>query len=232
MKIRIIALLMALACAVTLFGCEAEEDSSIRRRKSRKETTEEYAELEDTVGEALWEEQQEETEKSWGQVDEKVEQTEETTEPKTDTVVDYRIPGDYSTPAVELMDIPYETLSQMRWATPKTWADERWFFQAKSCDCTFTFVYEGEYKDPDAKPIILNIERQENKGQAYVTQDIQLGDIVAWLPGEVQELVGPMDGGLYASLVIDGYSVDLLFDGEMDAKDDGKMYFAQLRRED
>ena len=61
MKIRIIALLMALACAVTLFGCEAEEDSSIRRRTSRKETTEEYAELEDTVGEALWEEQQEET---------------------------------------------------------------------------------------------------------------------------------------------------------------------------
>lgn len=209
MKTRIIALLMAFLCAVTLFGCaEEEEPDSIRRRRPKKEVTE---------------------------ATELVEEPEQTTQVAEETTAppeeESDVPGSSGMPAALLMEMSYKELLQLQWDSSKSWSFENWFFQATSCDCTFTFVFKGKFKDPNAKASILNIERQEAKGFAYVTEDIQLGTLAEQLPDDVVEKIGPMDGGVYATVTVNGYDTDLLFDGEMDKLDSALLYFVQLRQE-
>lgn len=214
MKIRLIALLMALCCAVTLFGCEAEEEESIRRKRksSNKETTEEYTEA---TGEVIFEDVTEE-------------RITETTAPVDPPKSGYA-PGSYFMPAIELMDLTYLELTELPWNKQKTQDGERWILQAESCDSTFIIVFDGDFQDPYTKPSVINIEDSTGKGYAYVTEDIQLGDRAEWM-NSIKDQIGPMDGGLYASVTLDGCAMDLLFDGEMDKLDEAKLYFAQIRR--
>ncbi len=219
---RLIAVLMALSCAITLFGCAEEDDSSIRRRKSKKETTEDVSDFEETMDEVLWEEQ-EETKKNWGQVDEKVEA--ETTAPLVDAKVD---PGSIQLPAVELFDYDYDTLCKMNWLWLTTErSDNRWVLTTEIDDATFTFIFE----DLDSKAIVLTVDDWTNSSQVYISYDIQLNDTAQWLPNDVQKEIGPMDGGLYATGTLNGYEADFLFDGDMDNVDEAVLYCVQLRRE-
>ena len=214
---RMIALLMVLSCAFTLFGCAEEEETSSRRRKSRKETTEEYSAF-----------------------DENAEGTEEALPENTPTVpgphqdappVEY-VPGSYGMPAIELMELTYDELSKLRWDYAETEDGERWLFRTSSCSCNFMFVFDGEFQDPSAKPAVMNIEDTYDNGYAYLTQDIQICNAAYQLPDEIAEKIGPMDGGLSASFILNGYEVDILFDGDMEHADEATMHLIQVRQED
>ena len=216
---RMIALLMVLSCAFTLFGCAEEEETSSRRRKSRKETTEEYSAFDENA---------------------EAEGTEEALPENTPTVpgphqdappVEY-VPGSYGMPAIELMELTYDELSQLRWDYAETEDGERWLFRTSSCSCDFMFVFDGEFQDPSAKPAVMNIEDAQDNGYAYLTQDIQICNAAYQLPDEIAEKIEPMDGGLSASFILNDYPVDILFDGDMDHAGDANMYLIQVRQED
>lgn len=209
--IRLIALLMALSCAVTLFGCEEEDNSSIRRRKSKKESTEEVSDVGETVGESQWAEQ--------------TEAREETTAPVVEVMVD---PGSIQLPAAELFDYDYDTLCKMNWlwlTTEKS--DNRWILKTEVDNATFTFIFE----DLDSKAIVLTVDDLTNSSEVYISYDIQLNDTAQLLPKDIQNKIGTMDGGLFASCTLNGYEADFLLDGEMDNMDDAVLYCVQIRRE-
>ena len=216
---RMLALLMVLSCALTMFGCAEEEESSSRRRKSRKETTEEYSAFDENA---------------------EAEGTEEALPENTPTVpgphqdappVEYA-PGSYGMPAIELMELTYDELSQLRWDYTETEDGERWLFRADCCSCSFMFVFDGEFQDPSAKPAVMNIEDTYDNGYAYLTQDIQICHAAYQLPDEIAEKIEPMDGGLSASFILNGYEVDILFDGDMEHADEATMHLIQVRQED
>ena len=215
--IRIIALLMALSCAVTLFGCQEEEESSIRRRKSKKkETTEDVMDYNETVG------FEEETEQAWG---EKADRVEATTAPLVEQRPD---PGTIQMPIAELFDYNYDTLGTLNWFTLQTEnMEDRWILTTEMNGATFTFVF----KDLNSKPFVLTVDDFTGSSNLYITHDMQLGDTADELSTEVYNAIEPMDGGLSASIFINGYSADLMLDGDMDRVDDAVVFLVQIRRE-
>jgi len=230
--IRLIALVMALLCAATLFGCaEEEEDSTRRKRKSsKKETTEDvYIEEELSEEQAVGIYKPEETKKNKDQKTEKDEEVAVTSEPKTAAVEDQLPdPGTIQLPAANLLDYDYDTLCKLNWFTLQTEKmDDRWILTTNMDGATFTFVF----KDLNSKPIVLTVEDLNDKSGVYVTYDIQLGDTASELPNEVRSAIGAMDGGLYASATINGYSADFMLDGDMDNVDNAVVFLMQIRRE-
>lgn len=230
--IRMIALLMALLCAVTLFGCAEEEEDSIRRKKksSPKEGTEDVLDTDNE--EELPEDQAvgiyrpEETEKNR---DEK-EEVAVTSEPRTEAVQDQLPdPGTIRLPAAELVNYDYDTLCTLNWFTLQTEKlDDRWILTTELFSgATFTFVFE----DLNSKPIVLTVEDLSGESDVYVTYDIQLGDTASELPNEVRNAIGAMDGGLYASATVNGHSADFMLDGSMDDVDNAVVFLMQIRRE-
>ena len=227
--IRLLALLMALSCAFTLFGCaEEEETSSRRRRKNRQETTEEYAQPEDFTGVR---EEPETTAQYHGQKDEKVESAVDTTKPQKESAVErHADPGSIQLPACELFSYSFGMLQELNWDSTETWSDERWIMQCTIGGTRFTFVFEGEYKAPDAKPVVLSVDDLDGSSRAYISYDIQLGDAADIMPNEVADMIDPMDGGFYAELLLYGIPVTLMFH-EAPNMDPGHLYFAQFRQE-
>ena len=227
--IRIMALLMALSCAITLFGCQEEEDSIRRKKSKKKDRTEEVMDYEQTVG------FEEETEQAWGEKvpeqsrDEKVDRVEVTTAPPL--VEQLPEPGNIQLPAVDLMEYSYATLTRLRWDSSETENGEKWIFRAESWKTSFTFVFEGDYKNPDAKPIVLTVDDLEEDGFAYITQNMQINDDGYRIPDELLSDIDLMDGGLCATCILNGYNTNLLFVGEIDKVDDAVLYCVQMRRE-
>ena len=225
--IRIIALLMALSCAITLFGCAEEEEDSIRRKKSKKkETTEEVMDYNETVG------LEEETKQAWGEKvpeqsrDEKVDRVEVTTAPPI--VEQQPDPGTIQMPISVLFDYNYDTLCSLNWFTLQTEkSDDRWVLTTEMNGATFTFVF----KDLNSKPFVLTVDDIGGKSNLYITYDMQLGDTADELPTEVYNAIEPMDGGLSASIFINGYSADLMLDGDMDNVNRAVVFLVQIRRE-
>lgn len=218
--IRLLALVMALSCAFTLFGCaEEDETSSRRRRKNRQETTEEYAQPEDFTGDALWEEP-ETTAQYHSQKDEKEESA----------VERHADPGSIQLPACELFSYSFGMLQELNWDSTEIQSDERWIMQCTIGGTRFTFVFDGEYKAPDAKPVVLSVDDMDGSSRAYISYDIQLGDAADIMPNEVADMIDPMDGGFYAELLLYGIPVTLMFHEAPDM-DPGHLYFAQFRQE-
>ena len=214
--IRIIALLMALSCAITLFGCQEEEDSIRRKRSKKKESTEEVMDYNETVG------FEEETEQAWG---EKADRVEATTAPIVEQWPD---PGTTQMPISVLFDYNYDTLCSLNWFTLQTEnAGDRWILTTEMNGATFTFVF----KDLNSKPFVLTVDDFTGSSNLYITYDMQLGDTAGELPTEVYNAIEPMDGGLSASIFINSYSADLMLDGDMARVDDAVVFLVQIRRE-
>ena len=224
--IRIVALLMALSCAITLFGCQEEEDSIRRKKSKKKESTEEVMDYNEAVG------FEEETEQAWGEKvpeqprSETVDRVETTTAPPA--VEQRPDPGTIQMPISELFDYNYDTLCSLNWFTLQTEkSEDRWVLTTEMNGATFTFIF----KDLNSKPSVLTVDDYGGKSNLYITYDMQLGDTADELPTEVYNAIAPMDGGLYASIFINGYSADLMLDGDMDRVDDAVVFLVQIRRE-
>ena len=203
--IRIVALLMVLSCAITLFGCAEEEEPTRRRRNPTKETTEETISL-PIEQEATWpinDTVPAETEK------ETVAPTETTAAPALEEKS--LIPGSAQLPATQLLDYTYEQLRKLEWSSSNTQEGEMWVLQAKSCWTDFTFVFHGEYLDPNAKPSFLTIDDLDGDGYAYVAQGIKINDPASGMPSSIQDKIAAMDGGFYAMAVLDGFSATMMF---------------------
>ena len=224
--IRIIALLMALSCAITLFGCQEEEDSIRRKKSKKKETTEEVMDYNETVG------LEEETEQAWGEkvpeqsLDEKVDRAEATTAPPV--VERLPDPGTIQMPISVLFDYNYDTLCSLNWFTLKTepTLDGRWVLTTEMNGATFTFVFN----DLNATAYVVTVDDNDGSSNLYITYDMQFGDTADELPSEVYEELGPMDGGVCAPCIINGHDADILLHGDMENVDSAVVYLVQLRR--
>lgn len=223
---KLIAIVLVLACAVTLFGCESEETTSSRRR-SRRSSSAKGETVMTAPEETPFEEQTEETGRRTETVT-PTKKSEQTTEKSTEQVADaLPKPGSIQMPATRLMDYKYDQLLKMDWDAIVTEDKSGGLLVTEAYNTTFYFRFD-DIKD---KPTVLSVDDWDCNGKAYISYDIQIGDTADLLPNAVRECIGAMDGGLLASCKLESYSADFLLDGDMDHVDDAVLYCVQLRRE-
>lgn len=226
--IQTVALLMAL---VTMIGCKADPSKLlVVTEKVTENVTEAQtdavtetqpvteAETIPVVIETIPEETEAQTEAV----------TEEVTEPQVEEIP--TIPGSEQLPATALLNYTYSQLRALEWTRSSTQEGEIWLLQAKSCWTDFTFMFYGEYLDPNAKPTFLTIDDPDGDGYAYVAEGIKINDTAADLPAEIQEKIMPMDSGFCVMAMLDDVSATMMFYSTRDRKP-GKLYNIQFQQE-